>query len=82
MGTFHLHPLYGRHDSDRPLSLKLRFLRFPNPPPFLRPCSNPRFREALVGKMLISKPFIVVKISDSNRVLLDIIALCLPWARG
>ena len=40
--------------------------------PGLRPCSNPRFREALVGKMLIPKPFIVVKILDSNRVLLDI----------
>ena len=43
-----------------------------------RPCSNlcnPRFRQAFVGKMLISKPlkFIVVKISDLDRMLLDII---------
>ena len=35
-----------------------------------------------MGKMLIPKPFIVVKILDSNRVLLDIITLCLPWGRG
>ena len=32
--------------------------------------------------MLIPKPFIVVKILDSNRVLLDIITLCLPRGRG
>ena len=35
-----------------------------------------------MGKMLIPKPFIVVKILDSNRVPLDIITSCLPWARG
>ena len=35
-----------------------------------------------MGRMLIPKPFIVVKILDSNRVLLDIITLCLPWGRG
>ena len=35
-----------------------------------------------MGKMLIPKPFIVVKILDSNRILLDIITLCLPWGRG
>ena len=34
-----------------------------------------------MGKMLIPKPFIVVKILDSDRVLLDIIKLCLPWGR-
>ena len=35
-----------------------------------------------MDKMLIPKPFIVVKILDSNRVLLDIVTLCLPWGRG
>lgn len=35
--------------------------------------SNLNFRQALVVKMLIAKPFIVVEISDSDRVLLDII---------
>ena len=35
-----------------------------------------------MGKMLIPKPFIVVKILDSDRVLLDIIKSCLPWERG
>ena len=45
-------------------------------------CSHLRFREALVGKMLIPKPFTVVKILDSYRVLLDIIKSCLPWERG
>ena len=30
---------------------------------------------------VIPKPFIVVKILDSDRVLLDIIKLCLPWWR-
>ena len=35
-----------------------------------------------MGKMLIPKPFTVVKILDSNRVLLDITTLCLPWGRG
>ena len=54
----------------------------PKSPTTIRPCSNPRFREALVGKMLIPKPFIVVKILDSDRVLLDIIKSCLPWERG
>ena len=29
-------------------------------------------------KMLIAKSFIVVEISDSDRVILDIIKLCLP----
>ena len=47
-----------------------------------RLCSNlcnPRFRQAFVGKMLIPKPlkFIVVEISDLDRILLDIIKLCL-----
>ena len=34
-----------------------------------------------MAKMLIPKPFIVVNIKDSDRVLLDIIKLCLPWGR-
>ena len=33
-------------------------------------------------KMLIEKPFIVVEISDSDRVILDIIKLCLPQGGG
>ena len=33
-------------------------------------------------KMLIAKPFIVIEISDSDRVLLDIIKLCLPQLGG
>ena len=36
-------------------------------------------------KMLIAKPFIVVEISDSDRVILGIIKLCLPhrgWGGG
>ena len=33
-------------------------------------------------KMLIAKPFIVVEISDSDRVILDIIKLCLPQEGG
>lgn len=32
--------------------------------------------------MLIEKPFIVVEISDSDRVILDIIKLCLPQEGG
>lgn len=36
-----------------------------------------------MGKMLIPKPFIVVKISDFDRFLLDIIKSCLPkWGGG
>ena len=34
-----------------------------------------------MGKMLIPKPFIVIKILDSDRVILDIIKLCLPSGR-
>ena len=84
MGTFHFltTPSYGRHDFDRPLSLNLRFVQVPQKGgPNHRPCSNPSnlsFRQALVVKMLIAKPFIVVEISDSDRVILDIIKLCLP----
>ena len=37
---------------------------------------------ALVAKMLIEKPFIVVEISDSDRVILDIIKFCLPQQEG
>ena len=37
---------------------------------------------ALVAKMLIEKPFIVVEISDSDRVILDIIKFCLPQEEG
>ena len=33
-------------------------------------------------KMLIAKPFIVVQISDSDRVILGIIKLCLPHEGG
>ena len=33
-------------------------------------------------KMLIAKPFIVVEISDSDRVILGIIKLCLPQGGG
>ena len=33
-------------------------------------------------KMLIAKPFIVVEISDSDRVILVIIKLCLPHEGG
>ena len=33
-------------------------------------------------KLLIEKPFIVVEISDSDRVILDIIKLCLPQGGG
>ena len=33
-------------------------------------------------KMLIAKPFIVVEISDSDRVILGIIKLCLPHEGG
>ena len=33
-------------------------------------------------KMLIAKPFIVVEISDSDRVILVIIKLCLPQEGG
>ena len=33
-------------------------------------------------KMLIEKPFIVVEISDSDRVILDIIKFCLPQEGG
>jgi len=54
------------------------------PPNSRRPYSNPtdpRFRQALVGKML-PKPFIVVKISDCDRVLLDIIKLIMPSMGG
>ena len=35
-----------------------------------------------MGKMLIPKPFIVVNILDSSRVLLHITTLCLPWGMG
>ena len=34
-----------------------------------------------MGKMLIPKTFLVVKLLDSDRVLLDIIKSCLPWER-
>ena len=88
IGTFHFltTPSYGRHDFDRPLSLNLRFAQVPQKRgPNHRPCSNPSnlsFRQALVVKMLIAKPFIVVEISDSDRVILGIIKLCLPQEGG
>ena len=41
----------------------------------------PRFRHALVSKMLL-KPFIVVNISDSDRVLLDITKAIMPSMEG
>ena len=33
-------------------------------------------------KMLVAKSFIVVEISDSDRVILDITKLCLPQGKG
>ena len=55
-------------------------VRSPNSHRLCSNLCNPRFRQAFVGKMLTPKPlkFIVVKMSDLDRILLDIIQLCLP----